>query len=89
MRKLDVTTPHFMDRVAEAEQFVASRDRTPALADADREFLSSTLRSLRRTIANRGAAEQLLHGEPHSGNVLNAKNGPLFIDLETSLPWAD
>lgn len=83
MRKLDVTTPHFTDRVAEAEQLVASRDRTPALADADRELLSSTLRGLRRAIADRGTAEQLLHGEPHPGNLLSTKNGPLFIDLET------
>jgi hypothetical protein len=83
MRQLDVTTPHFMDRVAEAEQLVASSNQTPALADADRELLSSTLSSLRRTIADRGAAEQLLHGEPHPGNVLSTKNGPLFIDLET------
>jgi len=83
MRKLDVTTPHFTDRVAEAEQLVASRDQTPALADADRELLSGTLRSLRRTITDRGAAEQLLHGEPHPGNLLSTKNGPLFIDLET------
>jgi aminoglycoside phosphotransferase (APT) family kinase protein len=83
MRKLDVTTPHFTDRVAEAQQLVASRDRTPALADADRELLSNTLRSLRRAIGHRGAAEQLLHGEPHPGNVLSTKNGLLFIDLET------
>ena len=83
MRKLDVTTPHFTDRVAEAQKLVASRERTPALADADRELLGNTLRSLRRTIGDRGAAEQLLHGEPHPGNVLNTKNGPLFIDLET------
>ena len=83
MRKLDVTTPHFTDRVAEAQQLVASRDLTPALADADRELLSNTLGSLRRTICDRGAAEQLLHGEPHPGNVLNTKHGPLFIDLET------
>ena len=60
-----------------------SRDQTPALADADRELLSGMLRSLRRTIGDRGAAEQLLHGEPHPGNLLNTKNGPLFIDLET------
>jgi aminoglycoside phosphotransferase (APT) family kinase protein len=83
MRKLDVTTPHFTDRVAEAQQLVASRDRTPVLADADRELLSNTLRSLRRAIGHRGAAEQLLHGEPHPGNVLSTKNGLLFIDLET------
>jgi Ser/Thr protein kinase RdoA (MazF antagonist) len=81
MRKIDVTTPHFTDRVAEARQLVASRRRTPALADADRELLGERLRSLRRSIANRGAAAQLLHGEPHPGNLLSTKSGPLFIDL--------
>jgi len=83
MRKLDVTAPHFTDRVAEAQQLVASRDHTPALADDDRELLNSTLRSLKKAIGDRAAAEQLLHGEPHPGNVLSTKTGPLFIDLET------
>jgi Ser/Thr protein kinase RdoA (MazF antagonist) len=83
MRKLDVPAPHFTDRVEQAQQLVASRDRTPALADADRELLGGTLRSLRRVIGGRGAAEQLLHGEPHPGNLLATKNGLLFIDLET------
>lgn len=83
MRKLDVATPHYTDRVEEAEQLVASRDQTPALADADRELLGGMLRRVRRTIADRGAAEQLLHGEPHPGNLLSTKTGPLFIDLET------
>ncbi|HUA29293.1 MAG TPA: aminoglycoside phosphotransferase family protein [Streptosporangiaceae bacterium] len=83
MRKLDVRAPHFTDRVEQAEQLVASRDHTPALADADRELLGGTLRSLRRVIGDRGAAEQLLHGEPHPGNVLTTNNGPLFVDFET------
>ncbi len=83
MRKLDVPPPHFTDRVEQAQQLVASRDHTPALAGADRELLGNTLRSLRRVIGERGGAEQLLHGEPHPGNVLTTKNGPLFIDLET------
>ena len=83
MRTLDVTTPHFTDRVAEAQQLVAGRDSTPALADADRELLDTTLRNLGRAISDRGAAEQLLHGEPHPGNVLSTKNGLRFIDLET------
>jgi Ser/Thr protein kinase RdoA (MazF antagonist) len=83
MRKLDVPTLHFTDRVEQAQQLLASRDHTPALADADRELLGNTLRSLRRVIGERGAAEQLLHGEPHPGNVLTTKNGLLFIDLET------
>jgi hypothetical protein len=83
MRKLDFTTPHFTDRVAEAQQLVASRDHTPELADPDRELLSDTLQSLTRAICDRTAAEQLLQGEPHAGNVLSTKNGLLFIDLET------
>jgi len=83
MRKLDVTAPHFTDRVEQAQQLVASRDQTPELADADRELLGDTLRSLRQEIGNRGVAEQLLHGEPHPGNVLTTKTGLLFIDLET------
>jgi thiamine kinase-like enzyme len=82
MRTLDVPAPHFTDRVESAQQLVASRDRTPALADADRELLGDTLRSLRRVIGGQ-AGEQLLHGEPHPGNVLTTKYGLLFIDLET------
>ncbi|MDW5322657.1 hypothetical protein [Plantactinospora sp. KLBMP9567] len=58
MRNLDVPMPHFTDRVEQAQQLVASRDRTPALADADRELLGNTLRSLRRVIGRRGGAEQ-------------------------------
>ena len=83
MRKLDVPTPHFTDRVEQAQQLVASRDHTPALADADRELLGNTLRSLRGVIGERGGVEQLLHGEPHPGNLLTTKNGLVFIDLET------
>jgi hypothetical protein len=83
MAKVDVTVPHFSDRVAEAQQLVASPDRTPELEDSDRKLLSSTLRSQRRAISERSSAEQLLHGEPHAGNLLNTKSGPLFTDLET------
>jgi hypothetical protein len=83
MRRLDVAAPHFFDRVAEAQRLVASRDHTPALAQEDRKLLSTTLRSLRRAIGDSGAAEQLLHGEPHPGNVLNTHEGLLFVDLET------
>jgi Phosphotransferase enzyme family len=83
MRELDVPSPRFTDRIAQAEEIVADPDLSPELADADRVFLSGRLESLRRAIEDRGAAEQLLHGEPHPGNVLSTKNGPLFIDLET------
>ena len=83
MRTLNVATPHFTDRVAEAQLLVSSRDLTPALADADRELLIDTLRSRVAVIEHRRAPEQLLHGEPHPGNVLNTCDGLRFIDLET------
>jgi Phosphotransferase enzyme family len=83
MRTLDVPAPHCTDRVEEAQRLVASPDRTPALADADRQLLGTTLARQRRVIGERGAAEQLLHGEPHPGNLLTTATGPLFIDLET------
>jgi Phosphotransferase enzyme family len=83
MRKVDVPSPRFTDRLAEAEEIVATPDLSPELAHADRALLSNRLSGLRRAIEGRGASEQLLHGEPHPGNVLSTEHGPLFIDLET------
>ena len=84
MQHVDVTTPHFTDRVREAQLLVGSHDRTPQLGDVDRDLLVDTFDRVMPVIAGRGAAEQLLHGEPHPGNVLSTKDGPLFIDLETA-----
>jgi hypothetical protein len=83
MRHADVIAPHFTDRVAEAQSLVGNRDQTPDLQDADRELLSGTLRTLAWAIGQRTATEQLLHGEPHPGNLLRTKHGVLFADLET------
>ena len=83
MARLDVPVPHFTDRVAEAQRIVESRDRPPRLDDSDRELLRRTLDSSRRRISERSSPEQLLHGEPHRGNLLNTTRGPVFIDLET------
>jgi aminoglycoside phosphotransferase (APT) family kinase protein len=84
MRHVDLPTPHFLERVQEAEQIVANLGQTPELSETDRELLTSAFTSVTRAISERGAAEQLLHGEPHRGNILNTKAGPLFIDLETA-----
>lgn len=83
MAQLDVIAPHFSDRVREAQRLVASHHRTPRLEDSDRELLSRTLRSCSHRIGARSSPEQLLHGEPHPGNVLKTTGGLLFIDLET------
>ncbi|WP_410789629.1 aminoglycoside phosphotransferase family protein [Kribbella sp. C-35] len=84
LRRIEVTTPHFMDRVAATQRDVASHDVTPDLADTDRSLLANTLHDLGRSIVNRRGAEQLLHGEPHPFNILNTKKGPLFIDFENT-----
>jgi aminoglycoside phosphotransferase (APT) family kinase protein len=83
MRTVDFRTPHFTDRVQEAQHLVETTRLTPDLADADRKLLITALRSRRQAIVGRGAAEQLLHGEPHPGNVLSTKSGLVFIDFET------
>ncbi|HTZ92780.1 MAG TPA: phosphotransferase [Streptosporangiaceae bacterium] len=83
MRSVQIATPHFLDRAAEAEWLVTHPDQTPALAEADRYLLLGTLHSASERIRSRGAAEQLLHGEPHPGNLLTTRDGPLFIDFET------
>src|SRR5271167_1351235 len=46
MKQIDLASPHFTDRVAEALWLVGNPERTPELADADRELLRHTLRSL-------------------------------------------
>ncbi len=83
MRQIDFPTPHFTDRITDAQRLVENREQTPELVDADRELLSNTLRTMRKAISDRGVPEQLLHGEPHPGNLLRTKKGLVFIDLET------
>ena len=83
MRTIDPPVPHFTDRVAEAQRIVDNPDRSPALGDDNRDLLSTTLARMRWAIDQRGATEQLLHGEPHPGNLMSTKEGLLFVDLET------
>lgn len=83
MRNMDAPAPRFTDRVAHAQDIIIDPALSPELADADRAFLSERLRSLRQAIIDSGATEQLLHGEPHQGNVINTTSGAVFVDLET------
>ena len=83
MRTVEVASPRFTDRIAEAEELVANPDLSPELADADRVFLSGRLGSLRQAIEDRGAVGQLLPGEPQPGPVLSTTKGPAVIDVET------
>ena len=85
LRQVDVTTPHFTERVAATQRDVASLAITPDLTATDRALLTGTLRDLREAIVDRRAAEQLLHGEPHPWNVLATTRGPRFTDFEDAV----
>lgn len=82
MRSVHGSFPHATDRVDEALGIVAEPHRSPSLEPHDRDLLDRTLQRLRAAVVDH-PAEQLLHGEPHPGNVLSTRHGPLFIDLET------
>ncbi|GHE99253.1 hypothetical protein GCM10014715_64340 [Streptomyces spiralis] len=83
LRRIDLDAPHFTDRVAVALREVNDRERSPDLPDSEREFLSSTLSGLTAAFSRDQGGDQLLHGEPHPGNLLNTRRGPLFVDLAT------
>ncbi|WAU86417.1 phosphotransferase [Streptomyces sp. Qhu-G9] len=83
LRHVDLDAPHFTDRVAVALGVVKDRERSPELPASDRELLSETLSGLSAAISSENARDQLLHGEPHPGNLLNTRKGPLFVDLAT------
>jgi thiamine kinase-like enzyme len=46
-------------------------------------MLLNALRGAGQAIRSRVAADQLLHGEPHPGNLLSTSAGLLFTDFET------
>jgi hypothetical protein len=83
LAQVDVAARHVTDRVASAIETVMHSHRTGPGVDDDREFLASTLRDLGDRVAGSGSPEQLVHGEPHPGNVLATADGMRFIDLET------
>jgi hypothetical protein len=83
LRRIALDAPHVTDRVTAALREVNDRERSPELPDSGRELLNDTLSGLSTAISVQKAGEQLLHGEPHPGNLLNTRRGPLFVDLAT------
>ncbi|SDL05880.1 aminoglycoside phosphotransferase family protein [Streptomyces indicus] len=86
LRRVDpagLDVPHFGERAARALAVVEDLETSPELPASEREFLAGTLRGLTARLAAARTGEQLLHGEPHPGNVLDTAEGPLFVDLAT------
>ena len=83
MRSIEIEVPHFTERVAAAERLLTRRHETPELPDGDRLLLLDTLHTAAQEVRRHANVDQLLHGEPHPGNLLITPEGLLFIDLET------
>nr|WP_272956136.1 phosphotransferase [Actinopolymorpha rutila] len=83
LRQIDVDAPHTTARVAGWVHGIDNPELTPDLRDPDRELLSDTFGRVSAAIGGWGCEEQLLHGEPHPGNLLSTSRGPLFIDVGT------
>ncbi|HEY8986330.1 MAG TPA: phosphotransferase [Streptomyces sp.] len=81
LRGIALDAPHVTDRVATALDEVS--ERCPELPNPEREFLLGALRGLGASIGEDRSHDQLLHGEPHPGNVLHTEHGPLLVDLAT------
>lgn len=82
MRSAVLPVPSFTSRVDAALALLTDPERTPRLTVPDRAFLRGTLLRLGEEVGRSGT-QQVLHGEPHPGNLLDTAHGPLFIDLET------
>lgn len=83
LRRVELDAPDFTDRVARALRVVTDREQSPDLSDTDRELLARTLGEVSAAIGADRSGNQLLHGEPHEGNLLATERGPLFVDLVT------
>ena len=82
MRRIDMSAPHFTERLEAAQRWLADPAITPDLTIEDREFLVERLAAPRHLRSRSDGAEQLLHGEPHPWNVLMTTAGLLFVDFE-------
>lgn len=83
LRQLNLVAPHINARVAAWVEEVNDSKQNPELPSPDRERLSDTFKRVRNEMSQWSTVDQLLHGEPHPGNVLNTSAGPLFIDFHT------
>lgn len=83
LRQIDGAAPHVAIRIAGWAEELRDQQQTPELPAAERELLSTTFGQV-QTVMNRWErADQVLHGEPHPGNLLATSSGPRFIDFHT------
>ena len=79
----DLAVPHVLDRVAEAQSLIDDPTSNAAIDVADRELLAEAIRRSVPAMVEARQSDQLIHGEPHPGNVLRTSDGVRFVDFET------
>jgi Phosphotransferase enzyme family len=78
--------PIYMQDLNSARSRLADPDDLQALSVPDRRLLAATFDRLQSEMIALEAPKNIrvLHGEPHSGNILMAGGEPAFIDFETA-----
>jgi len=83
LRRIELAAPPIAVRIADWTASVGDPQATPDLPEPDRVLLGDTLRRVGAAVDGSGSGTQLVHGEPHPGNVLDTAAGPLFVDVGT------
>lgn len=83
---LRASLPSYLRELQLVRTLLTDSSRIPLLREADRRLLASVFDCLKVELDELAPAEShvVLHGSPHSYNVLLVAGEPLFIDFETT-----
>jgi molybdopterin-guanine dinucleotide biosynthesis protein A/GNAT superfamily N-acetyltransferase len=76
--------PPLRARLDRAQNVADDPRAVSALADEERRFLADRLRGLRTSFDAFELPDRVLHGGPHSSNLLRTPAGAVWIDLDTA-----
>ena len=71
--------PLLSERLDRAESVISTPDGLPRLAPADRAFLAERFAALRVEAESGARPHRVLHGGPHTANLLATREGPRWI----------
>ena len=76
--------PPLSDRFDRAAAVISTPSAVPRLAPSDRTFLAERFLALRVEAESAGRSRRVLHGGPHTANLLATREGPRWIDFDTA-----